>query len=39
VALTVAAVVLLGIWPVTMLDLAGQSGMTLTQTGVPLARP
>jgi NADH-quinone oxidoreductase subunit N len=39
VALTVMAVVLLGIWPGTMLDLAGQSGTTLTQTGVPLARP
>ncbi len=39
VALTVAAVVLLGIWPATMLDLAGQSGTTLTQTGVPFAGP
>jgi NADH-quinone oxidoreductase subunit N len=39
VALAVAAVVLLGIWPGTMLDLAGQSGTTLTQTGVPFAGP
>ncbi|MEP6687645.1 MAG: NADH-quinone oxidoreductase subunit N [Gemmatimonadales bacterium] len=38
-ALTVAAVVLLGIWPGTMLDLAGRSGTTLTQTGVPFAGP
>jgi hypothetical protein len=37
VALTVVAVVLLGVWPGTMLDLAGQSGTTLTQTGVPFA--
>jgi hypothetical protein len=35
----VAAVLLFGIWPAGMLDLAGQSGRTLTQTGVPIAGP
>ncbi len=39
VALTVAAVLLLGVWPRTMLDLAGQSAATLTQTGLPFAGP
>ncbi len=39
VALTIAAVLLLGIWPVAMLDLAGRSAGTLTQTGVPIAGP
>jgi len=39
VVLTVAAVVLLGVWPATVLDLAGQTGTTLTQTGVPFAGP
>jgi len=39
VALTVAAVLLLGVWPGAMLDLAGQSATTLTQTGLPFAGP
>jgi NADH-quinone oxidoreductase subunit N len=39
VALTVAAVVVLGVWPGTMLDIAGQSAATLTQTGLPFAGP
>jgi NADH-quinone oxidoreductase subunit N len=37
VALSLAAVVLLGFWPGPLLDLAGRSGMTLTQTGLPIA--
>ncbi len=39
VTLTVAAVLLLGVWPGGMLDLAGQSATTLTQTGLPFAGP
>ncbi|MGN6391175.1 MAG: NADH-quinone oxidoreductase subunit N [Gemmatimonadales bacterium] len=39
IAVAVAAVLLFGIWPAGMLDLAGQSGRTLTQTGVPIAGP
>jgi NADH-quinone oxidoreductase subunit N len=39
VALTVAAVLVLGVWPGTMLDIAGQSAATLTQTGLPFAGP
>jgi NADH-quinone oxidoreductase subunit N len=39
VALTVAAVLLLGVWPGTMLDIAAQSAATLTQTGLPFAGP
>jgi NADH-quinone oxidoreductase subunit N len=39
VALTVAAVLLLGVWPGSLLDVAGRSGTTLTQTGVPFAGP
>jgi NADH-quinone oxidoreductase subunit N len=39
VALTVAAVLLLGVWPGAMLDIAGQSANTLTQTGLPFAGP
>jgi NADH-quinone oxidoreductase subunit N len=39
VALTVVAVLLLGVWPGAMLDIAGQSGTTLTQTGLPFAGP
>jgi len=37
IALSVAAVVLFGFWPGALLDLAGRSGMTLTQTGLPIA--
>jgi len=37
VALTVAAVLLLGFWPGELLDLAGRSAATLTQTGLPFA--
>jgi NADH-quinone oxidoreductase subunit N len=39
ITLTVAAVLLLGIWPRAVLDLAGRTGTTLTQTGVPIAGP
>jgi NADH-quinone oxidoreductase subunit N len=39
VALAVVAVVLLGVWPERMLEVAGQTGSTLTQTGVPFAGP
>ncbi|HUR93443.1 MAG TPA: NADH-quinone oxidoreductase subunit N [Gemmatimonadales bacterium] len=39
VALTVAAVLAFGVWPVGLLDVAGQSAATLTQTGVPIAGP
>ena len=39
VALAVAAVLLLGVWPKTMLDIAAQSAATLTQTGLPFAGP
>ena len=39
VAVTVALVLLFGVWPGAVLDLAGQTGTTLTQTGVPIARP
>jgi NADH-quinone oxidoreductase subunit N len=39
VALTVAAVLLLGVWPRAMLEIAGQSAATLTQTGLPFAGP
>jgi len=39
VALAVVAVVLLGFWPERMLEMAGQTGSTLTQTGVPFAGP
>jgi NADH-quinone oxidoreductase subunit N len=39
VALAVAAVLLLGVWPGSALDLAGQSAETLTQTGTPFAGP
>ncbi len=39
IAVAVAAVLLFGVWPAGVLDLAGQSGRTLTQTGVPIAGP
>jgi len=39
VALTIAAVLLFGVWPSGVLDLAGRTGTTLTQTGVPIAGP
>jgi NADH-quinone oxidoreductase subunit N len=39
VTLTVALVLLFGFWPGAVLDLAGQTGTTLTQTGVPIAGP
>jgi NADH-quinone oxidoreductase subunit N len=39
VTLTVALVLLFGVWPGGVLDLAGQTGTTLTQTGVPIAGP
>jgi NADH-quinone oxidoreductase subunit N len=39
VTLAVALVLLFGFWPGGVLDLAGQTGTTLTQTGVPIAGP
>ncbi len=39
VALAVAAVLLFGFWPGELLDLAGRSAETLTQTGLPIAMP
>jgi NADH-quinone oxidoreductase subunit N len=38
-ALCVAVVILFGFWPGAILDLAGHSAATLTQTGRPLAGP
>jgi NADH-quinone oxidoreductase subunit N len=39
IALSVAAVLLFGVWPGGLLDLATRSAATLTQTGVPFAGP
>jgi NADH-quinone oxidoreductase subunit N len=39
VALSVAAVLILGFWPGELLDLAGKSAESLTQTGLPIATP
>jgi NADH-quinone oxidoreductase subunit N len=39
IALTIVAVLILGVWPGAALDLAGRSAATLTQTGVPIAGP
>jgi NADH-quinone oxidoreductase subunit N len=39
VTITVALVLLFGFWPGGVLDVAGQTGTTLTQTGVPIAGP
>jgi NADH-quinone oxidoreductase subunit N len=39
IAVTIVAVVLLGVWPGAVLDLAGRTGTTLTQTAVPIVRP
>ncbi len=39
IMVSVALVVLLGVWPGGLLDLAGKSAATLTQTGRPLAGP
>ena len=39
IAVSVALILLLGFWPGGLLDLAGQSAATLTQTGLPLAGP
>jgi NADH-quinone oxidoreductase subunit N len=39
IALTIVAVLVLGVWPGGVLDLAQRSGATLTQTGLPIARP
>jgi NADH-quinone oxidoreductase subunit N len=39
VAVSVLLIVVLGFWPRGLLDLAGQSAATLTQTGRPLAGP
>jgi NADH-quinone oxidoreductase subunit N len=39
VTITIAAVLLFGVWPGAVLDLAGRTGTTLTQTGVPIAGP
>jgi NADH-quinone oxidoreductase subunit N len=39
IALSVAVVLLFGVWPGPLLDVAGQSALTLTQTGLPFAGP
>jgi NADH-quinone oxidoreductase subunit N len=39
IGLSVAAVLLFGFWPSELLELAGASARTLTQTAVPLAGP
>jgi NADH-quinone oxidoreductase subunit N len=39
VALSVGAVLLFGVWPGGLLDLAARSAATLTQTGLPFAGP
>jgi NADH-quinone oxidoreductase subunit N len=39
IALTIVAVLLLGVWPGAALDLAVRSAATLTQTGMPIAGP
>jgi NADH-quinone oxidoreductase subunit N len=39
VVLSVAAVLLFGVWPTALLDLAARSAVTLTQTGLPFAGP
>ena len=39
VALSVVAIVALGFWPGDLLDLAGRSAESLTQTGLPIATP
>jgi len=39
IALSVWAVLLFGVWPARLLDLATRSAATLTQTGVPIAGP
>jgi NADH-quinone oxidoreductase subunit N len=39
VALTIVAVLVLGVWPGGALELAGRAGATLTQTAIPIAGP
>ncbi len=39
VALTIVAVLVLGVWPGRVLDVAGRAGSTLTQTAIPIAGP
>jgi NADH-quinone oxidoreductase subunit N len=39
VALSVAAILIFGFWPAELLDAAGRSAETLTQTGLPIATP
>ena len=39
IAVSIVLIVVLGFWPRELLDLAGQSAATLTQTGRPLAGP
>jgi hypothetical protein len=36
-ALSIAAILVFGFWPGDLLDLAGRSAQTLTQTGMPVA--
>jgi len=38
ITVSVIAVLLFGVWPARMLDVAGRSASTLTQTGAPVAR-
>jgi NADH-quinone oxidoreductase subunit N len=39
IALSIVALLVLGVWPSGALDLAGRSAGTLTQTGLPIAGP
>jgi NADH-quinone oxidoreductase subunit N len=39
IAVSVAAILLFGFWPSELLDVAGRSAETLTQTGLPIATP
>jgi NADH-quinone oxidoreductase subunit N len=39
VALTIVAVLVLGVWPGGALEVAGRAGATLTQTAIPIAGP
>ena len=39
IAVSVVAILLFGFWPSELLDVAGRSAETLTQTGLPIATP
>jgi hypothetical protein len=38
IAVSVIALLVFGVWPARILDVAGRSASTLTQTGLPFAR-